>query len=604
MRRLFSIAAALIFLLASCDKNNDNPESANNGETAYLVVNVNSNGSPVPKGVKVVTNPFTIIAETDAFGQAQFENIPLGYYTVYSYIPMFGSGKTFTEVKKGVNDINVNLIPGVLVEPAVYIVSPDQGQGFAVGDQIEFIAYVSDNNNEPEILQIQWESDVDGILGTSVADTSGKVTFSIATLSAAEHYIKLTATNTLNISSSDSVWINTLSPRAVTLSLQQDAFYNVTLNWTTNKTEIDRFEVYKYTDQYYNAQLLATLNNQTFTYSDYAVPFCDSVHYYVKAYSPDDYFSISNKASAQGTPYFNISIDQAFYYPATDMVYAFSGGTVMGIDYKTANILSEYTLVSNIGDIFIADNGFGHELYAPCQDGWLYIYNLSTMQQKEMINVGVPVECVISDGNGLLFTSVSPSPWWEDPLRVYDRNTLFFVDGGGDFDDCRLRLLPSGNEIIEITRSVSPIDMDYYRFDANGFIVQHEDDSYHGDHPLDPDIYKVAPAQDYLITAISGSVYTANEDMLYVGSLPGSTDYFADFEFSSDASIIYAGMSNRKSIGVFEYPSLAKIDEIPSKGYAIYLFKHDETLIMISSPEPYNTYSNPWSFGVETFIVE
>ena len=584
----------------SCsDKDDNNSGGSGTGIKAILVVQVNINNNPVQEGVAVVTNPTTTTVYTDAFGQAKFENIPVGIYDVYSYIPQTASGKTVTQVLVGVNDAEIDLIMGIYIEPDVRIHQPYHGQGFAVGDEIEFVGYANDNNTEATNLKVTWSSNIDGLLGTSQADSSGKVTFRTAGLSPAEHIIKLTATNDFNISMADSVWMNTLSPRAVTLSLQQDANYNVTLNWTTTKTDIDHFKIFRYTSDTPTPELLATLDNQQMSLYDNSVPFTDSAFYYVQCYNQEGYFSNSNVAGCSGTPYFEIKPQQAIYYPNTELLYVVVANRILVIDHKTNSILSDNTIVSNTGDICAANNGYGDELYVPCHDGWIYIYDLFSFEQKETINVGVPVECAVSDNNGLIFVSISPSPWWEQPLRVYHRTTLQYVDGNGDFDDCRLRLLPSNNEIIEITRSVGPVDMDYYKFDENGVCIQHEDDPYHGDHPLDANIYKVAPAQNYLVTSKQGAVYDADQTMVYRGMLPGNAAEFSDFEFSNDGSVIYAGSSIHRKILIYDYPSLANTGEIATKGFPIYLFRDNGKLIVISSPEAFSGYYGPESFGIE-----
>jgi hypothetical protein len=141
--------------------------------------------------------------------------------------------------------------------------------------------------------------------------------------------------------------------------------------------------------------------------------------------------------------------------------------------------------------------------------------------------------------------------------------------------------------------------MEYYQFDATGNFTQHTNDQYHGDHPLDADIFKVAPSNNYLVTSSKGAVYNANSSMTYIGSLPRGSDTFSDFEFNSTATLIYAGLSTQKAIHIYDYQSLNKTGEIETKGYPVFLFRKGNELIVISSPTEFDNYNGPQSIGVE-----
>lgn len=588
----------LVGVLGSCENNDEInlEEQYLNGESTIIVTVLNNN-EPVGEGITVITNPSTIELKTNTFGQVEFENIKSGKYDVYAYESSYGSGKTTIELKGDLQRIDINLLRNVKIEPNVTIISPENRQGFSNGEEIGFTASIHDNITSTEELIIKWESDVDGELTGSSITSEGTVSLKTASLSSAEHNIKLTVTNELGISSSHTVLINTLSPNSLNISLTQDLNFNISIDWNSPESDISKFELYRSTNTYDPGTLLSTLNNNVMNYYDNKVPYSESVFYYIKAYNSEGYSSKSNTVESKGSPVYEINAKQAEILPNSSMIYFRSGNKITSFDYEEMTIKNQSSFDGTIGYFNIENNGFGNELYIPNSDGWIYIYDLSTFELKESISVGVPVECVVSNGSGLLFTSVSPSPWWEDPIRVFNRTSLSFIDGGGDHDDTRLKLLPSENEIIEITTSISPIDMDYYQFDLSGNFTQHKNDKYHGDHPLDPDIFKISPSNNYLITSNKGAIYSADATMTYIGLLPRGSEYFSDFEFSETS--IYAGLSTQKAIFVYDNTSFNKTREIKTKGYPVFLFRKADELIVISSPNQFSSYNGPQTIGIE-----
>jgi hypothetical protein len=588
----------LVGILDSCENNDEInlEEQYLNGKSTIIATVLNYN-EPVGEGITVITNPSTIELKTNTFGQVEFENIKSGKFDVYAYESSYGSGKTTVELQGDLQRIDINLLRSVNIEPNVTITFPANRQGFSNGEEIGFTASIHDNITSIEELIIKWESDIDGELTGSSITSEGTVLLKTASLSSAEHNIKLTVTNELGISSSHTVLINTLSPNSLNISLTQDLIFNISIDWDSSESDISKFELYRSTNTYDPGTLLSTLNSNVMNYVDYKVPYSESVFYYIKAYNSEGYSSKSNTVESKGSPVYEINAKQAEILPNSSMIYFRSGNKITSFDYEEMTIKNQSSFDGTIGYFNIENNGFGNELYIPNSDGWLYIYDLSTFELKESISVGVPVECVVSNGSGLLFTSVSPSPWWENPIRVFNRTSLSFIDGGGDFDDTRLKLLPSKNEIIEITTSISPIDMDYYQFDLSGNFVQHKNDKYHGDHPLDPDIFKISPSNNYLITSNKGAIYSADATMKYIGLLPRGSEYFSDFEFYETS--IYAGLSTQKAIFVYDNTSFNKTKEIKTKGYPVFLFRKTDQLIVISSPNQFNSYNGPQTIGIE-----
>ena len=89
--------------------------------------------------------------------------------------------------------------------PVVTFDSPETGTEYNVGEEITFVATVSDDNQTPDTLQIVWNSDKDLILDETPASIDGVVTLTISSLSAATHIITITAIDDEQASAQD--WI-------------------------------------------------------------------------------------------------------------------------------------------------------------------------------------------------------------------------------------------------------------------------------------------------------------------------------------------------------------------------------------------------------------
>ena len=108
----------------------------------------------------------------------------------------------------------------VAIPPTVNITSPSSNLTFDQGSLITFSAQVNDNEDLPENIAVEWSLADGTILSTDNADSTGSVNLSIDTLTSGQHVIKLTATDSHGLSSSDILSLNINGvPTQPTLSL-------------------------------------------------------------------------------------------------------------------------------------------------------------------------------------------------------------------------------------------------------------------------------------------------------------------------------------------------------------------------------------------------
>ena len=119
-------------------------------------------------------------------------------------------GKTTTEeVQITVNEVNQ--------PPLCEITDPIDGSSGLLGTNVTFRGSVSDADHPLGDLDIRWVSDKDGVLGNSIADSSGEVLLSTASLSSNSHVITLQVTDPEGGQCTGNVLYSVGSPPSITL---------------------------------------------------------------------------------------------------------------------------------------------------------------------------------------------------------------------------------------------------------------------------------------------------------------------------------------------------------------------------------------------------
>lgn len=487
-------------------------------------------------------------------------------------------------------------------EPTAIILSPVNNSAFVTGDTIRFTGEGRDLEDANEILSVKWSSDKDGILDASHPDPDGQISFSTIALSRNTHSITLAVSDSDGNVSRDSINVHNNVPSPVSiLSLVSDTS-TVALTWTrSDALDFSSYRIYRSTSGSFDleADLLAIVTAvQDTALIDQAIDIVPFYSYQVLVFNQSGVASVGQPMTIQNPGGITLAIEpyDALIHPSEDWLYIQDRNAekLFSIDYRSNAVRDTLDFPTRPGYMDIGDNGFGMELYIPFNDNAVRIYRADDLTQVTSILTGISyVYCAMTDGLGRVFASLSPSPWWEDPMRSYSRATGAFIDGNGhlpgtSFDTCRLKLLPSGNEIIEIADGISPVDMDYYKLDSAGNFVSHSDDSYHGDHPLSPHVFRVAPVGGFLITSTLGAVYNADQTMTFQGLLPREDAYFADYCFDESGGTIYAGCQNKDSIWIFDVASLKKTGEIATRGQVKYLFRKGNDIVVVLVPSGSN----------------
>jgi hypothetical protein len=255
--------------------------------------------------------------------------------------------------------------------------------------------------------------------------------------------------------------------------------------------------------------------------------------------------------------------------------------------------LSQNTIIKSISTnatIGYCDFGMYNgrkEIYVPRNDGWVFIYDASTLEKVDQIATGLSNSCVVFNNNNLY---VSTAAWTNRPLKVYNRQTGKKISETGDFELTRFKYVPNSNfELLEITINIGPVDQDYYRFATDGTFINHSDDRYHGDYPLDAGIFEFFPDGSKYITSSSGAIY--KKDMTYEGSLPRGNLMFTTFALSQTDKLIYAGIQT-KNIEVYSMTDYQRVKTINTKGYPYKLFDLGNQILSVSSI----TQANPCTY--------
>lgn len=595
MKFNLSILLLLLFTIWSCKK--DEIAAVRKGDIYVTVYSNSGFSNGIVKGANVFTNPVSKQAITDEFGTALLTGIEPASYEVFANLDGFGSGKSVVRVSPdSLKKVIIYIIKGVTTgfTPEIELILPGLPASFTLNEKIVFSFNVIDKDSQPNDINVILSSNLDGKLLETHPDASNNVKFETSVLSRGKHLITITATDKDKFSTTKTIEVSTLAPGNIVLESAVTNSQTVQLKWQKySLPDFKRYEVLRSLSKDIGGQVIASFSSaDSINYSDKVPPFTSEVYYYLRVSNTEEQSRNSNKirvAEPAGKIYY-YPIADAVHHPTEPIIYIVDNASqkLRAINYKTQTEINSVTIDGTVGKIDIGDNGFGVEIYVPNSNGFIKVYNAASLNLVATINTGLATRCVITNGHGYIVASMAPSPWWEQPVRTYSRSTGINIGGNtgsGVFESNMLRFVPNSDDVIGISTSVSPIDMDFFKLDNTGKFISNVDDSYHGDHPLDPLIFRVSGNGEYLITGNVGAVYSATSSMIYKGMVDRGSLYFSDFAFSKDGNTIYAGTSNRTSLQIIKYPELTRNNEILLKGYPKFLFYFNGEIVSVSKTD-------------------
>lgn len=165
--------------------------------------------------------------------QYQWESSQDGILSISAPPDTDGSISSFTSLSEGQHAITLRVedttgkttsqdiaiqVGGTNTEPSCTILEPTSGQGFTFNQNITFSGTAVDEDINNSLLNISWESDVDGVINTTAPNTDGEVAFVFDELSMGNHTITLKVTDEVGGLCSDTVLLSIGTPPTLTIT--------------------------------------------------------------------------------------------------------------------------------------------------------------------------------------------------------------------------------------------------------------------------------------------------------------------------------------------------------------------------------------------------
>ncbi|WP_205502344.1 YncE family protein [Rufibacter psychrotolerans] len=400
-----------------------------------------------------------------------------------------------------------------------------------------------------------------------------------------------------------------IKPKARDITLKVDQVYNdstISLRWDKyGASDFKKYSLFRYATVLQNGQLIQQRKElksfdspDSVTYMERDMPRSLRVVYQLYL-STDTATYAAGGASYTRPDITNVGLfNDALINTDKDYLYLcdMGTGTIIIFNYATNKAIRKLDLKGPIGYSALGSyGGYLNELYVPDANGWLYILDALTLETKEKLYIGGYQVTSVVEEAGKLFVSSSDLSFErmdDNSLKVYDRATLKLVGRTGTWSNTRLVLLKNpvsqtaDIELIDITTNILPTDLTYYRFNSSGNPLAKREDSYHGDHPLDPALVKAFPDGQRFITASSGAVY--NKNLQYEKVLAPSYTYngrYLDFAFNGSGSLIYGVLNNENKIVAIDYPSGTITNTYATSLKPYRIFRDGNQLICLTKPE-------------------
>lgn len=592
-KSFFLLSSILLFLFTSCV----NETITQTGSLQINVISFNGENTTPVVDALLYTKPATKEYRSDSAGIVLIQEMLPISYEIFADKDNFDGVKSAIRIKPDtenkttlifVKQEDDNQNPSYTHPPQLSLILPVSHASFTANDQVVFSLTIKDYDTPFQQLAISILSDKDGEIFTGTPDAAGNLRFVTTTLSKALHQITIKATDPEKNEALKIFSLPNNIPVPVQLNSVSAFNGNVTLAWNKyTDTDFLKYEIYRANTLSDKGERIGIINSPDSTFfTEIKAPFVKESYYYVRICTDETQYKDSKRTliSEPGGKIYSFRSTMAVHHPNKPIIYCSSRyeNKINAINYKTNEHWESLVFENKIGVIDVADNGFGVEVYVPCKDGNLYIYDGETLRLKETIEIGRPLATAGTNGNGfIVFTTES-----EYSMYSYARAGLKLLTKTSAGRE-HFRFLPNSNDFIGITAAYHPYDMVYFKVSDQGELVDRIKDQYHGWYPLDYSCLKISPNGKYVITSKYGSIYSASKYMIFQFNL-GSYNSYCDFEFDNTGDIIYASHEGVNKMDIISYANRSVQKQITTRTPIEILLKHKNELIGIGSTT-YNT---------------
>jgi WD40 repeat protein len=333
------------------------------------------------------------------------------------------------------------------------------------------------------------------------------------------------------------------------------------------------------------------------TYRDRSLPYTDYVQYQIIGTLASGQTISSNIATCRRPQIKTVSglLTDVQFDSQTRLLYIFGrDGTIQQYDVATNQSLRTIQVGQAIGHCSFGTFGGVKELYVPCNDGRVFIYNATTLaKMDELMTIASPLTDVLASNNQLF---VAATYYNGNPLRTFDRATkapLSNISGVANRDMRLFKVPGTTTEFIGVALSVAPTPQTYFTYSTAGLYVRELNFPFQSNRSLSPSAFEFFPAGDRYITGAYGDVFTRT--MGYLAALPYRTDplnrrqEYTCFSFDDAAQTIYAGTTTR-SIEVISMNGYTPVRSIKTRLYPYKLFRDGTGFLSVSLPVPVENY--------------
>jgi YVTN family beta-propeller protein len=251
---LFALAAtamiALAMLWSGCHKSEDTPYAPPPNRPP-TIDSIAANHNPVGMNSEVVLTASTTDPDNDEliFTWSTFPE-HLGYFPNESrtssihWMSPNSTGPLYlvTSATDGEFTARDSLLIHVQAAPQAQITSPPWHALYAEGTLISFVGEVSDAEDAPENLRVEWWDDLSGRLGVQIPDASGRVEYITTELSYAMHTVSLVVIDRDGLTDTARVMVDVLYPPPPVMYPPVAHGTSIALAWTP--TPVADFDYY------------------------------------------------------------------------------------------------------------------------------------------------------------------------------------------------------------------------------------------------------------------------------------------------------------------------------------------------------------------------